>query len=138
MAKVFCEFTVKVQLPKDMSEIDMQLYIEEAVCAWRGSYNPKDDPRFDIDPDTVRVKPYVRNQVESRYSVETSAIQLKGEVDRLSQTIKALSQMDALLQKLDTRAATVDEFLMELREALDKRQTLVDQFLDRLGEESES
>lgn len=49
-------FLVTVDLPKDVTIKQMRDYIEEAVGTWCRSLDPENNPLFDIDADSVKVR----------------------------------------------------------------------------------
>lgn len=48
------EFVVRLELPAGAIVTDVQNYIDDAVCGWKGQFHP-DDPLFSLDRDDVRV-----------------------------------------------------------------------------------
>lgn len=49
-------FLVTVEIPNGVSVRDMQNYIRDAIQMWKGQEHP-DDPIFNLDWDTVKVRP---------------------------------------------------------------------------------
>lgn len=50
------KFIVTVDIPEGASVRDMEIYIREAVECWAKSFDPQNDPMFDLDPDSVRCR----------------------------------------------------------------------------------
>jgi hypothetical protein len=48
------QFQVSVQLPEGCTLQMMKNYIEDAVCCWKGCYEPE-APVFNLDANTVQV-----------------------------------------------------------------------------------
>lgn len=48
-------FRVTVTIPDGVSVAEMRAYIREAVQTWCGSFDPENDPLFDLDYDSVKV-----------------------------------------------------------------------------------
>lgn len=57
----YAEFRVRLKVPEGATVDDVRDYIEDAVACWKGSRCP-DDPIFDLDGDSVRVRRIYRTE----------------------------------------------------------------------------
>jgi hypothetical protein len=52
-------YVVELFRPDGVTSAEMRAYIEDAVASMKGSYHPE-DPIFELDGDTVKVKSFRR------------------------------------------------------------------------------
>jgi hypothetical protein len=55
-------YIVTVEIPEGSTPEEVGQYIDEAICVWCKSFDPMNDPLFDLDGTTVKVRLATRSK----------------------------------------------------------------------------